>query len=283
MNKVNNCATDNSLPTPSSSVIWNGGDIEYLGICNGDSLNTIIWEIVTKLQEVAGEDLSSFDIDALLDICNQKAPSETTLTSILELIRDNQVCLKDYIDALDERLNDLFGESEINVNLKCYAQFDNLGNSLSITRDQLDQLIIDNLCNHKQGIESLEGNVISLQSQINNIDTTATVDELSFGTCVNSSVLPTSTQVINTSQAHCDLEESTGTPADISSALANTPSDLNAEYGLITGWILVPANWAEDYNNMKLMVESMRQDLTFIKNNCCAATCDDVALGFTAV
>ena len=131
MNRVKNCEVENCIPTPSSCVTWNGGDIEYLGICDGDSLNNITVEIVSKLQEIAGEDLSQFDIDSLTDICNQRAPNEITVLSVLNLIKANQICLKDFIDTLSEQLNSLLSNSGVSVNLKCYADFDNLGNSLS--------------------------------------------------------------------------------------------------------------------------------------------------------
>jgi len=283
MKKVQHCETENCIPTLTSCVEWNGGSIEFLGICNGDSLNNLVWEIITKLQDIAGDDLSQFDIDTLLDICNQQAPTEVTIISILNLIKNNQVCLKDYIDTLNEKLNELFNNTGVTVNLKCYSQFDNLGNALSITRDQLDQLVIDNLCNHKLRIETLEGKVVSLQSQIDNINSNVTVDELSFGTCVNPASLPTSTQVINLANAHCDLEDATGDSSDIASALGNTPTDLNAEFGLITGWILAPQNWADNYNNLLLEVENLRQRIIFMEENCCASTCDDVGIGFSVV
>lgn len=282
MKKVNNCVVENCIPTPSSCVEWNGGSIDYLGICDGDSLNTLLWELITKLQEIAGQDLSEFDIDSLLDICGQQAPTEVTIISILNLIKNNQVCLKDFIDTLNERLNELFSNTGVNVNLKCYAEFDNLGNALSLTRDQLDQIIIDNLCNHKLRIETLEGKVISLQSQIDNLDIPDTT-EPTIGTCVNPNILPASTQIINLANAFCDLEEALGDTTDIATALANTPGDLNAEFGLIPGWILVPNNMAQNYGNLLLEVENLRQRIIFMEDNCCAATCDDVKIGFSAV
>lgn len=282
MKKVENCIVENCIPTPSSCVEWNGGAIEYLGICQGDSLNTLVWEIITKLQEVTGEDLSNFDIDSLTEICNLKAPQEITILSILNLVRQNQICLKDFIDSLSEQIASITNTSAININLKCYAEFDNLGNSLSITRDQLDQLIIDNLCAHKLRIETLEGKVINLQSQIDNIDVNLSVDELSFPTCVDADTKPTSSQVISIANAHCDLETSTGDPADISAALANTPGDLNTEFNSIPGWILTPQNWAENYSNLLLEVENLRQRIKTIEDTCCALTCDDISLGFTA-
>lgn len=283
MKKLNNCVVENCIPTPSSCVEWNGGDIEYLGICNGESLNNLLWEVINKLEEIAGEDLSSFDIDSLLDICNQTAPQEITILNILNVLKNNQICLKDFIDTLSEQLAELLNVQSVNVNLKCYAEFDNLGNSLSITRDQLDQLVIDNLCAQLQRIETLEGKVISLQSQIDNIDLTPEPSEMNVATCVDPVVKPVSSQIVAVAQELCDLQDATGDPADIASALAQTPGDLNAEFGLISGWILAPANWADDYNNMKLMVENLRQRIIFMEENCCALTCEDLKLGFTAV
>lgn len=282
MKKIQNCAVENCIPTPSSCVEWNGGSIEYLGICDGDSLNNLVWEIITKLQEIAGEDLSQFDIDSLLDICNQQAPTETTILSILNLLKNNQVCLKDFIDTLNERLNDLFANTGINVNLKCYAEFDNLGNALSITRDQLDQLIIDNLCDHKLRIETLEGKVINLQSQIDNLDI-PDMTEQEFATCVDPVVKPTSSQVVSVADELCDLEGALGDSGDITSALANTPADMNAEFGLLPGWILAPANMAENYNNLLIAFGNIWERVQFMEENCCALTCDDIKLGFTAI
>lgn len=283
MKKVNNCVVENCIPTPSSCVEWNGGSIDYLGICNGDSLNTLLWEIITKLQEIAGQDLKDFDIDSLLDICNQQAPTEVTIISILNLIKNNQVCLKDFIDTLNEKLNEILTEQKVNVNLKCYSEFDNFGNSLSISRDQLDQLIIDNLCAHLLRIETLEGKVINLQSQIDNLSVNQTVDELSFATCVDAGVKPTSSQVITLAQAFCDFVDSVGDEADIATALALTPGDLNAEFGLITGWDLTPDNLAQNYGNLILEVENLRQRIIFMEENCCAATCEDVGIGYNVV
>ena len=283
MNRVKNCEVENCIPTPSSCVTWNGGDIKYLGICDGDSLNDITVEIVSKLQEIAGEDLSQFDIDSLTEICNQKAPNEVTLLSILNLIKANQICLKDFIDTLSEQLASLLSNTGVTINLKCYADFDNLGNALSITREQLDQLVIDNLCNHKDRIETLEGKVVSLQSQIDNIDINPAVDEPEFTTCIDAVSKPTSGQTVSIANALCDLRDATGDETDITSALGSTPADMNAEFGLLPGWIVNPQNWAENYNNLLIAFGNVWARVKTIESTCCALTCDDIKLGFSAV
>lgn len=283
MKKLENCIVDNCIPSYTSCTFWNEGDIEYLGICNGDPLGNVIWEIVGKLQDIAGEDLSNFDIDSLLDICNQKAPLEITLISILNIIKNNQVCLKDYITTLEETIGNLQGSSSVKVNLKCFADIDNIGNILSITREQLDQLVIDNLCNHKQRIESIEGSIINIKSQIDNINNTSTVEELNFSTCIDGTIKPTSDQVKTISSSLCNLQTATGTPTKIAQALSKVPADWNTKFGLISGWNLTPAQWAEQYGNLLLVVARLEDRVTFMENNCCAVSCDDVKVGFSAI
>lgn len=283
MKKIQDCEIKNCIPTPFSCIDWTCGDIEFLGICNGDPACNVIWEIIYKLQALSADNIASFDIDSLLNICQQQPPLEVNLLSVLNVIKNNEICLNDKITTLSDIVAGLTSDTTLSVNLKCYATQDNLGNILSIDRKSFDQLIIDNLCNHKLRIEGLEGTVISLQNQINAIDIHPVVEELSFATCINGSILPTSTQVINTSQALCDLVEATGTVTDIATALALTPGDLNAEFGLITGWDLTPENWAQNYGNTLLEIENLRQRIKFMEDNCCAASCKDVELGFCAI
>lgn len=283
MKKIENCKNENFIPTPSSQITWDCGDMEFLNICDGDQFCNVIWNLAGKVEDLSIDSLSAFDIEGLASICNQPVPLEINTITILSLIKNNEICLSDKIGALAFQLANLTDDSSVDVNLKCFATADNLGNVLSVDRDSLDQLTIDNLCLHKQKIESLEGLVTSLQSQINNFDSTVSVEELSFSTCINPAILPTSSQVINTSNTLCTLISSVGTTADIATALSLTPADLNAEFGLISGWLLTPANWAQDYGNLKLQVESLRQRVLFMEENCCASSCADVILGFSAV
>lgn len=277
------CNIENCIPTPSSCVIWNGGTNKTLDICDGASLNDIVWEITGKLDTLALEDFSTFDIDALAGVCGKLPPVVVDALAILNVLKDNDLCFKERIDDLAQEIVDLENDQTPNVNLKCFQQTDNQGNSLTITRDSFDQLIVDNLCSQRGRIESLEGQVVTLQSEIDNIDATATVDELTFATCIDPGIKPTSSQVISIAEELCDLELALGTSSDINTALANTPGDLNAEFGLITGWVLAPANWAQNYGNLLLEVESLRQRVINMETNCCASTCKDVEIGFSVI
>jgi hypothetical protein len=281
MKRVEKCINEDCIPTPSGCVKWNGGDIPFLGICEGDCLNALMIELVEELKKIAGKDLSTFDINSLLAICKKKAPEEITITSILTLLRDNQLCLKEFADELEAQLQKLFENKNVQVNLQCYKGFNGIG--LSITRSQLDQLIVDVLCNHKADLDSIDSTFLRLQEAINEARRSLRIEEVQVATCINLESLPLSVQIQNTSKELCDYLLSIGTPADIVAALANTPTDLNAEFGAISGWNSSPTYWSEFYSNTLLEVQNLRERLGQIEDVCCAVTCDDVFIGFTAL
>jgi hypothetical protein len=233
MKKVS-CSTENCIESNSSCIIWNGGDVEFLGVCNGQSINLLLWEMLDKLKAITGDDLSSFDIDALTSICQAKAPHEITVLSILEMVKNNQLCLKDYIDAVEAKINELFQEEQIEVNLKCLSDFDNLGNALVPNRKTLDQLVVDELCRQKDRITTLEGEVLLLKKQT---PAQSESGEKSITTCVDGVSKPVSAQVKAIATAHCDLEAATGSATDIATALSKAGSDWQTKYGNLPGWI----------------------------------------------
>jgi hypothetical protein len=284
MTPVNKNKNPNCIKTSSVCITWDAGDIEYLGICNGNDLPEVIWEIVAKLKEIAGQDLSAFDIDTLLTICNQRAPLEKNLITILEILKTNDICLKNYIDTLAEQIAELSKSQNVNVNLKCLADFDNFGNQLGITREQLDQLVIDELCAHDSRITTIEGKVTSLQNQVNNINVNPIVQEPEFSTCLDAAVKPTSGQTVSIANKVCSIENYLGTSTDASNARSNFDFE-DSRYQLIPGWLLPPQreNILNDYNNLLLIVKDLEARIIDIQTNCCAPTCDKIKIGFSYI
>lgn len=290
MKKLNNCVVDNCIPTLSSCVEWNGGDLPFLGICNGDSLNNIIVEIISKIKEIAGEDISGFDIDELLDICNQKRPAEITLISILNLVKQNQVCLKDFIDALNDKLNELLAEKGVTVNLKCYAEFDNLGNSLSVTRQQLDQLIIDNLCAYKLRIEFIEGKIIDLQSQINVINDRLNTQDIPFKICINTKDKTVQENIVDVANLLCEYKNALCEPSDINAAVSvidvakwteidpDVVASINTQFD--NQWSITTDCLSESYNNALLLIANLLGRIKYIETTCCRTSCEDIIIDF---
>jgi hypothetical protein len=278
---------DNCIYTPAECVTWNSGNIDSLGICNGDKLPKIIWEIVNELGKIAGEDISKFNIDELLQICSLQEPVEINLVSILTLIKRNQVCLKDYIDALNEKVLELSGSKKAVVDLKCYASIDNY--NLGFTREQLDQFVIDKLCNHEERITTLESKVLALEIADDVIPTVP--DEKLITTCIDPSNKSVSDQVKTLATDYCEYKQEVGSESDISSSLANVPpkwldplfiAAVTSKYPDKT-WIINPQNWAQVYSNHLLAMRYLEDQVSSILTTCCAPTCDKIKIGFTII
>lgn len=280
----------NCINNPAECIQWNSGNIDYLGICNGDYLPEIIWEIVNKLQAIAGSDLSQFDIDSLLTICNQKAPLEVTLISILTLLRDNQVCLKSYIDILSQQIQELSNDKNITINLQCLATSEyNLG----VTQEQLNQLVVDKLCAQQVEINLLKTKSTSLDSRVTLLENAPPVAaiEPTFSTCVDGVVKKTSDQVKSIANTFCNYRIVVGDTTEIAKALSNVPavwsqtSFLNEliTRGLISKWDVNPTSLADNYNNLLLAYTMLQQDVANILATCCAPTCDKIKIGFSII
>lgn len=282
---------ENCILTPASCVEWNSGAIKYLDICNGDRLPKIIWEIATKLEELAGEDISEFDIDALLALCNKKAPREITIISILELLRDNQVCLKDYIAAVEEVVKSLSTANSVEVDLKCFAEFDSQGNGLGITRAAFDQLVVDKLCNHEKRIGDAEGQIVLIKNSISDMQLNPVVVEPEFSTCLNPTVAPTSVQAKTNATEICEIRDEQGDTTDVSSALSKVPAvwgtpeflALLNKYELGAGFIQTVTfeNMAQAHQDGFITLALLQKQIAQILATCCSPSCDKIKIGFT--
>jgi hypothetical protein len=291
MKGVESIDNPNCVPISASCIVWNYGSIDYLGICNGAKLPTIIYEIVSKLQSIASEDLSTFDIDSLLDICKQKAPKEVNLISILTILKNNQLCLNDYINTLYEKIEELSKIGNVKVNLKCLADFDTFGNELNITRESLDQLVIDTLCKHEKRLDNVEGRIILLE---NATPDTSTILEPNITTCLDVTPKATSLQVKTVATEVCDIRTKLG-PNTVPNPLLQASfankagtsywnsSLFNAAFGSITGWLPIPTNEVDYQRNIYLMLANFQTRLNEIETNCCAPTCDKIKIGFSIV
>ena len=109
---------DNCITTYSKCVQWTGCDIPCLGISNGDYLDEVIFTIVNKLCILSEPlDLSTLNLQCLIDKLGASEPSDRSLVLILQLIIDNECKLKDLIDAINAIINQ--EDPPLVLDLKC--------------------------------------------------------------------------------------------------------------------------------------------------------------------
>jgi len=260
----------------SKCVTWNGPSIPCLDICHDEVLTDVVWAIADKVCKIAHDiDLSTLDIHCLLDLCTS-CPEEKTIKTIIQLLLDNQCKLKELID--DIVLNPEV-DVTLNVNLRCLKVFDDFGNEIPQDFNQTIQSIINELCNHKTRIETLEAEVIDLQNQIDDIDVTPLVDEPTITTCLTSPK-PTSQAVIAIATDYCTYKAAVGSITDIQLAMAQQCPDLNTLFAATPGWNLSPTNQAHSLSNLWIAYCNLLSRVTLIEDTCCSANCDSVKIGF---
>lgn len=266
---------------PSNNVPWNGPNIPCLGLCKGDTVSDIVVKLATKICELAEPyDVSTLTLECALEMFDSTEPLNRTINSVLQLMINNECSLKDLIDNLQAQLLGL-SNNEFIVDLKCLAEVDGYGNPLPYTEETVIQGLINEICSMKNTVSFLAGQYTEMQNQIDNLNMEPLIDEKDIATCINPSVLPTSTQVKNTSNALCDYIQTVGDDTAIAVALAKIPSNWNTQFQAVPGWIINPVNFMEQMNNVFLALASSLSRIEEIENNCCTPSCELVKLGFS--
>lgn len=258
-------------------VVWQSGDVPVLGICNGDALSDSEYTIATKIVELFGDiDMSSIDMNCLLDTCAQKC-KDTSLKAVVQVLFDNQCCLKDLIDSI----NGGTATVTVNLNLRCLKKFDDFGNEIPQDLNQSLQSIVNQVCQTVIDVTSLQITVKGLQDQVDAINNTPIVlPEPTITTCLTPGLRPVSQTVPLVAQSLCDFQTAIGNALDISGAISQQCSNLNSSFAGTDGWISAVNNMSQSFNNLWIVACNLRDRVASIEGTCCKVTCDDIKLGF---
>jgi hypothetical protein len=272
--------SDNLIdPVFSDQVIWNGPDIPCLKICKGQKLSAIIANLAAKVCQVLSPyDLSSLTLDCALEIFGQLEPVERTITSVFQILLDNDCGLKDLIDNLQAQIYSQ-EEDVFTIDLKCLAQTDSFGSPLPVDRDSTIQLLLNEICNIKPTLVYLTTKVTDLQNQIDNLNLTPVITEVSVTTCIEPTSFPVSTQLKKVAADYCNFKSAIGSINDISTTRSQFPDGLLSKFGEYEGWIPIPQNYMQEQNNMYIIIEYLLNQVTDLQA-CCDKGCDNIKIGF---
>lgn len=261
--------------TSNQCVVWEGGEVKCLGICNGDQLSTAEKAIADKVCELAAElDLKDLDLSCLLA---KKVPKDQNLKNILEVLLENQCDLKDLIDNFSGTAPTI----ALNLNLRCLKRFDEFNNEIPQDLNQVLQSSVNMLCVHDTDIISLKSRVDDLEDAVASIPITPTeVEEPKITTCLTPGLRSVSQVVPMVAQQVCDLQAVIGSVEQISAGLSEQCSNLNSAYNTESGWQSTVSNIAQAISNIWIVVCDLRDRINLIETNCCAVTCEDIKLGF---
>jgi hypothetical protein len=274
-NKTSGCINS----TSADCILWTGPNISCIGIEAGMSLTEVEEVIACKICDLSDQlDLSEVNLDCLIAEANID-PEDKNLKLILELILENQCTLKELIDNINSGGDDSC--CDLNLNLKCIRKFDEFENEIPQDLNQTLQSIVNELCDHKDAIDTLEATVDDLQDQIDNLpDPPDPYEEPVISTCV-ATARPLSEATELLAADYCAYKAVVGTPVQVQGAISQQCDNLNQTLGSEPGWNAAPQNLAQSFSNLWVAYCDLLNRVRAIEQTCCAPSCDKIKIGFT--
>lgn len=281
--------------TSSNCVIWQGPDIPCIDLCNGDSIDQVVFKLATVLCEVSKGiiDISTLDLNFNCMVpAGQTAP--TTLIETLQLIINNTCLINNSVGDIISSENNNGGNTSRIGNPLSKDEMINLPSCLFFTNPEGDLItalpvteyssylatsictIINDINTIKVNISNINLALIYLQSIVESFSS-YTYEIYVTSQCASSETPGTSLLIQDAFQnleaAFCNLQQTVGIPSALVSAIENQCPGLEssqqlANPSLIMGdlptWVSSPANVPDSLTNLWATICDIRSALQSI-------------------
>jgi len=287
-------------PVSSNCVVWQGPDLECIGLCKGDTISDVIHKMATELCTLVDMfDLGEYDL-ACLSVPASETPQD--IGALLQILV-NRICALENIDPIDP--TNPTGDCPDNCIVPiadCFYYTDPQGDvvtTMSLT-DYVNA-IGNRICTILSDITILQNEVDSLQAAL--LDTQTDVTDLGLNKAdkaglyyqVNAQTSSSAgTQYITDALRYVEdytLSYGTayGTPTQLYQNIlkAGLISQEDKMYGSgtmssIPSWVVDVQTGAESIGNLWLTIHDLREQVAYMKDNCCSTGCSSIWLNFRA-
>ncbi len=283
--KPTNLNKETCSPISSNCVIWQGPDIPCIKLCKGDSVSEVVFKLGTELCDIMNTlNITAYDLDCF----NITACGPQDFQQLIQFLIDKICELENIADQGTGGKGPTVGGCPECV-VTVAACFQSGGNT---TMELLDYvtMIGSRVCELALQITTINSiladygdRITDLEAQFPIVIPPITVTPQ----CVlPSSPTPVQNVVIALEQQFCDLQNATGLPAEIFTAIAQVCATLDSLNGL--GPLTAFPNWspsanaAAAINNLWITVCDIRAAIQNIQVNCCPGACSSVEIQFTA-
>lgn len=287
-------------PVSSNCVVWQGPDLECIGLCNGDTVSDVIAKMATELCTLIDMfDLSEFDFTCLSVPVSEQPDDMGGLIQILV----ERICALENISPIDP--SNPTGNCPDNCIIPiadCFYYIDPQGDTVTtMTLVEYVTAIGNKICEILDDIVVLQNQVATLQQAM--IDTQSDVVDLgntkantdSLYYQVNSQTdAGAGTQYITEATRFIENKmlgqlDGTGDQTLIYQNILRA-GNISSESRMwsdglmssIPGWVVEPQTLAESLGNAHSAIADLRQQVEYMKDNCCSTGCDDIHLNFRA-
>ena len=280
-------------PVSSNCVVWQGQDLECIGVCRGDTISDVVAKMAAELCMLLDMfNLEDFDLSCLA------IPSEETPENFNELIQIliDRICALEGIDPGEvEAAGGCPDDCLVNI-AGCFQYQTQQGDTVvQMTLVDYVRAIGELVCQHAQEIMLLQGGLQSVGEEQNlqaaRISTVEEekVDEAALQYNVNPKTnpqaglkfLPDATREIENSLIK--TQDALGSPSEIYTNMLKA-GNIGSEEKLdgagnldcLTGWTNSPEKLAEAHGNLWLAVRDIRNAVDYIQSNFISKSCSDI-------
>lgn len=290
-----NTADKGCSPVSSNCVVWQGPDLSCINLCKGDSISDVTYKVATQLCTIKAElDLTDLDLSCLLNFCAavNPAPTEKTLSAVLEFIIDKICCLNGIVENID--LSSTYVEPTLTLPT-CLQYTDQTTNQLItvLQHNQYTLRIANQFCvlkttvdNHTSQISGLDSRVTALENEPD-----PTLPEVT-PTCFLSPGTPSPiTALVDEMENQlCGVIAALGPVSNITAAAAQQCANLGSSNALstsgtmsqIAGWNTVAGTLSKSIQNLWITVCDMRDAIAYLQSISEVSACTKFVLNFTA-
>jgi hypothetical protein len=301
-------------PVSSNCVVWQGPDLDCIGLCHGDTISDVIAKLAQELCD-------------LIDLVSL-APTSTTPFDFTCLLQAGQLPpenIHELIQLIIDRLCDQIAETttiegELKVVEKqgtsgttcpdgcimtiatCFQYTNAFGDLVTtMTLPEYATAIGNEICNILADIVTIQAQIVTLQTDVGTnaadivtLQTTMVTDaelEYTLDPLLDPSgtplPLPDATKVIE--NRYVAEEGAVGNPNDIytniiksSGFTTDTRLANPGQYPTMPNWISSPTNLAESYGNLSLVAQDLYDALKYVMDNCCVTGCAAIVYNYRA-
>jgi len=296
-------------PVSSNCVVWQGPDLDCIGLCHGDTVSDVIAKMAELLCELIDDlSISNFDFSCLL---SSGIVQPTNIQELIQLIIDTLCNLNTEIDdgaGTDTGTGKGASKSscpeDCIIPIPAWAQYvDPLGNTVTSMKiaeyaersaNEITDLIFNINANAVLGAQNAT-DITAIDVRVSLIETDyVTTGDLQY--IVDPSIDPSGTPEFVTTALSLIEDDYTTQKGNVGSGtgLANATlqgTAFNNELRLgsignmatLPGWVAAGSTLASSLMNMWVAYADLRAAVEDIKENCCITGCGDIYYNLRAI
>ena len=300
-------------PVSSNCVVWQGPDLDCIGVCKGDTISDVIANLALELCTI----VEQFDLEGYNFSCLQVQPSEAPadLQDLIQILID-RICIIEGIvpNDPDSPLTSDCPENCIVPIAPCFQFINPQGDTITtMTLLEYVTAIGNQICDILDDITVLQNEVQTLQDIVNGngsgepimnpggivgeielieatfARTSSLEYQISTLTDPSKGVQYITGALRSVENSLLSTQDAVGTPTELYQNMikAGNIGDQARLFGLgnmnsITGWTSNVQKTAESIGNIWLAIEDIREAVSYIQENCCSTGCSDIYLNFRA-